>query len=56
MEVEHVTIKNLGGKDKTLDEIISEKIKEQGQDNSSAHVVRDLRKQISAKIEDNEKQ
>ena len=56
MEVEHVTIKNLGGKDKTLDEIISEKIKEQGQDNSSAHVVRDLRKQISAKIEENEKQ
>lgn len=56
MEVEHVTIKNLGGKDKTLDEIISEKIKEQGQDGGSAHVVRDLRKQISAKIEENEKQ
>lgn len=56
MEVEHVTIKNLGGKDKTLDEIISDKIKEQGHDKGSSHLVRDLRKQISAKIEENEKQ
>lgn len=56
MEVEHVTIKNLGGKDKTLDEIISDKIKEQGKDKGSAHIVRDLRKQISAKIEENEKE
>lgn len=56
MEVEHVKIKNLGGKDKTLDEIISDKIKEQGQDKGSAHIVRDLRKQISLKIEENEKQ
>ena len=41
---------------KTLDEIISDKIKEQGKDKGSAHIVRDLRKQISAKIEENEKE
>lgn len=53
MEVEHVLIKNLGGKDKTLDEIISEKIKEQN-GAGSQYASRDLRKQIAAKIKENE--
>lgn len=54
LEVEHVSIKNLGGKDKTLDEIIAEKIK--AENATSSHASKDLRKQISAKIEENEKQ
>ena len=55
MEVEHVTIKNLGGKDKTLDEIIDEKIKEENK-SANGNMVSDLRKQIAAKIEENEKE
>ena len=55
MEVEHVTIKNLGGKDKTLDEIIEEKIKEENK-SANGNMVSDLRKQIAAKIEENEKE
>jgi hypothetical protein len=55
MEVEHVSIKNIGVKDKTIDEIISEKIR--GNENSgAAHTSIDIRKQISAKIEENVKQ
>ncbi|MBO5037906.1 MAG: hypothetical protein J6C85_00405 [Alphaproteobacteria bacterium] len=56
MEVEHVSIKNMGSKDKTLDEIISEKLKSEGKQGSSAHLSKDLRKQIAAKIGENEKQ
>lgn len=55
LEVAHVSLKNLGGKDKTLDEIISDKIKAQKGDISAEHTVRDLRKEISAKLEENEK-
>lgn len=56
MEVEHVTIKNLGVKDKSLDEIIADKIKEQGEKTGSGNMSKNLRQQISAKIEENEKQ
>lgn len=49
LDIEHVTIKNMGTKDKSLDEIIAEKLKEEGI-NSKAHMAKDLRKQISAKI------
>lgn len=55
MEVEHVSIKNLGRKDKTLDEIISEKVKEQSK-LSAGYTAKDLRKQITAKMEENENQ
>lgn len=56
MEIEHISIKNLGNKDKTLDEIISEKMKEKRINNQSESVCRSLREQISAKIKENEKQ
>ncbi len=56
MEIEHVSIKNLGGKDKTLDEIISEKIEKEKKIDSDENTVQNLRKQIAAKIEENEKQ
>lgn len=56
MEVEHVSLKNLGGKDRTLDEIIADKIKAEKSNATSAHTVRDIRKEISARIEENEKQ
>ena len=56
MEVEHVSIKNMGSKDKTLDEIISEKLKSEGKQSGTAHLSKDLRKQIAAKIGENEKQ
>lgn len=56
MEVEHVSIKNMGAKDKTLDEIISEKLKSEGKQSGLAHLSKDLRKQIAAKIGENEKQ
>ena len=55
MEVEHVSIKNIGVKDKTIDEIISEKIRG-GEKGGSANTPLDIRKQISAKIEENIKQ
>jgi hypothetical protein len=51
LEIEHVSIKNIGVKDKTIDEIISEKIK-----GGFANTSLDIRKQISAKIEENVKQ
>lgn len=56
MEVEHVSIKNIGGKDKTLDEIITDKIKEQNGNAMYGHTSANIRKQIAAKIEENEKQ
>lgn len=56
MEVEHVVIKNLGLKDKTLDEIITDKIKEQGESMGLGHTSKNLRQQISSKIGENEKQ
>lgn len=56
MEVEHVIIKNLGNKDKTLDEIISEKMKEKGENKQEENTSRSLREQIAAKIEENKKQ
>ena len=56
MEVEHVSIKNLGGQDKTLDEIIAEKVEKQGGNKSAGHASQNLRRQIAAKIEENEKQ
>lgn len=56
MEVAHVSLKNLGGKDKTLDEIIADKIKSEQGGVSSINTVRDIRREISARIEENEKQ
>ena len=56
MEPEHVSIKNLGSKDKTLDEIISDKIKEKGGNSLQSKESSNLRQLISAKIEENEKQ
>lgn len=56
MEVEHVSIKNMGAKDKSLDEIISEKLKAEGKQAGASHLSKDLRKQIAAKIGENEKQ
>lgn len=54
LEVEHVLIKNIGAKEKTLDEIISEKI---GKDDIvKANTTLDIRKQIASKLEENEKQ
>ena len=55
MEIEHVSLKNIGGKDKTLDEILTDKIKEQNANSPTGHMSRDIRKQIAAKIEENEK-
>lgn len=57
LEVEHVSIKNLGGKGKTLDDIIAAKIKSENKaEPTNQYFSKDLRKQISAKIEENEKQ
>lgn len=56
LEVEHVSIKNIGGKDKTLDEIISEKIEAQGKKTASVHAAKSIREQIATKIEENENQ
>ncbi|MCM1323106.1 MAG: hypothetical protein NC218_02880 [Acetobacter sp.] len=55
LEIEHVSIKNIGGKDKTLEEIITDKIKEQN-NNTGGHTSVNIRKQIAAKIEENEKE
>ena len=54
MDMEHVVVKNLGVKDKSLDDIIANKIKEEHQNTAASHITRDLRQQISAKIEENE--
>ena len=56
MEPEHVSIKNLGSKERTLDEIISDKLKEKGESLIQNKESISLRQQISAKIEENEKQ
>lgn len=56
MEIEHVSLKNIGGKDKTLDEIITDKIKEQNGNGASGHTSTNIRRQIAAKIEENEKE
>ena len=55
LDIEHVSIKNIGAKDKTIDELISEKIKG-GEKGGNANTSFDIRKQISAKIEENVKQ
>jgi len=55
MEVEHVVVKNMGTKSKSLEDIIADKIKEQNK-NSHNFATRDLRQQISAKIGENDKQ
>lgn len=54
MEIEHVVVKNMGVKDKSLDDIIADKIKEQNKNNGNGYSARDLRKQISAKIGEND--
>ena len=56
MEIEHIAIKNLGNKDKSLEEIISEKMKEKAIENQEDNTSRSLREQIAAKIKENEKQ
>ena len=56
LEPEYVSIKNLGAKDRTLEEIISEKIKEKGQNQENSHTIKDIRNQISQKIQENETQ
>lgn len=56
MEVEHVSLKNIGGKEKTLDEIITDKIKERNSNAGAGHMSANLRRQIAAKIEENEKE
>lgn len=56
MEIEHVSLKNIGGKDKTLDEIITDKIKEQNGNVTGGHTSANIRKQVAAKIEENEKE
>ncbi len=56
LEIEHVSLKNIGGKDKTLDEIITDKIKEQNGNIGGSHTSANIRKQIAAKIEENEKE
>ena len=55
LDIEHVVIKNIGAKDRTIDEIISEKIKS-NTSGGNANTSLDIRKQISAKIEENVKQ
>lgn len=55
LDIEHVSIKNIGVKDKTIDELISEKIRGNGK-GGNANTSIDIRKQISAKIEENVKQ
>ncbi len=57
MDVEHVSIKHLGEKDQSLDEIIAARIKEQNKGTETqSQTIRDLRKQISTKIGENENQ
>ncbi len=56
MEVEHVSIKNLGGRDKSIEEIIKEKIEKQEEKQHLGNNVVDIRKQVAAKIEENEKE
>lgn len=53
LEVEHVSIKNIGKKDKSLDEIISDKLKEKNISTASEHTSKNIRQQISSKIGEN---
>ena len=55
LETEHVSIKNLGAKDKTLEEIIADKIKEKGE-KQHQNTLQDIRSQITEKIKENESQ
>ncbi|MBR2273808.1 MAG: hypothetical protein IJ864_03125 [Alphaproteobacteria bacterium] len=55
-DVEHVKIKNLRGKEKNIEELIAEKIKEENPNSGAAHTVKNLRAQISARIGENKKQ
>lgn len=54
-EIQSVTIKNLGAKDKTLDDIINEKMKEKLKEETK-NTIQDIRNQISTKIKENETQ
>ena len=54
MDVEHVVVKNLGVKDKSLEDIIAKKIKEKGGNTGTGHISQSLRRQIATKIEENE--
>ena len=54
MEVEHVVVRNMGVKDKSLDDIIANKIKEKTANAGTGHISQNLRKQIATKIEENE--
>lgn len=56
MEIEHVSIKNMGGKDKSIEEIIKEKIEKQEGNQYQGNNIMDLRKQVATKIEENEKE
>lgn len=58
LEIEHVSIKHLGEKDQTLDEIIADRIKKENEKTlgGQSQTIRNLRQQISTKIEENEKQ
>jgi len=56
MDIEHVTIKNMGSKDRTLDEIIADRLKEKKEKTSVSHAAKDIRRQIAAKMEENENQ
>ena len=58
MDVEHVSIKHLGEKERTIDEIIADRIKAENKDSTGpqAQTVKDLRQQISTKLGENENQ
>lgn len=53
MEVEHVSIKNLGVKDKPLEEIIADKIKQEKVESTANNASKTIRQQIAAKLEEN---
>lgn len=53
LEVEHVSIKNIGKKDKSLDEIISDKLKEKNISIGAGNTSKNIRQQISSKIGEN---
>ncbi len=53
LDVEHVSIKNLGSKSRSLDEIIADKMKEKGEKVSQQYTTIDIRQQVSAKVEEN---
>jgi hypothetical protein len=55
-DIARVSIKNIGAKDKSLDEIIADKRKEKNENLGHQHTSQDIRRQIAAKIEENEKE